>query len=72
MSVEARESLRDFQSRLAERLEAAQATSGATSKLGFLAGGRQWLVSLDQVNEVVTVRQLTTVPWSQKWFVAAR
>jgi len=69
VSVEARESLRDFQSRLAERLEAAQAASGATSKLGFLAGGRQWLVNLDQVNEVVTVRQLTSVPWSQKWFV---
>jgi twitching motility protein PilI len=64
----ARENLRDFQSRLAEKLKAAEATNGATSKLGILAGGQHWLVSLDQVNEVVTVPQLAEVPWSQPWF----
>lgn len=68
MSVEARENLRDFQSRLAEKLKAAEAVTGATSKLGVLAGGRHWLVSLDQVNEVVTVPQLAEVPWSKPWF----
>jgi twitching motility protein PilI len=69
MSVQVRENLRDFQNRLAQKLEAAQANSGATSKLGVIAGGRHWLVSLDQVNEVVTVPQLAEVPWSKPWFV---
>lgn len=68
MSVEARETLRDFQSRLAEKLKVAQATSGTSSKLGILAGGSHWLVGLEQVNEVVTVPQLTEVAWSQPWF----
>ncbi len=69
MAGETRENLRDFQTRLAEKLKAAEATSGAASKLGILAGGRHWLVNLDQVNEVVTVPQLAEVPWSQSWFV---
>jgi twitching motility protein PilI len=63
------ESLRDFQARLAERLRAAQAGGGATSKLGFVAGDRHWLVSLDQVEEVVTVTELAEVPWARPWFV---
>lgn len=67
MTSRAREPLRDFQARLAQKLKAAVA-SGATSKLGALAGGRYWLMNLDQVNEVVTVPQLTEVPWSQPWF----
>jgi twitching motility protein PilI len=67
--MEARESLREFQTRLAEKLKAAEETRGASSKLGFIAGGRHWLVSLDQINEVVTVTLLTEVPWAQPWFV---
>lgn len=68
MSARTRESLRDFQARLADRLKAAQARSGAGSKLGFLAGGRNWLVDLGQVNEVVTVPELTNIPWAKRWF----
>ncbi|MEW5787020.1 MAG: chemotaxis protein CheW [Pseudomonadota bacterium] len=66
--METKESLREFQTRLAEKLKAAEAASGATSKLGFIAGGRHWLVSLDQINEVVTVPGLTAVPWVKPWF----
>lgn len=69
MTGETRENLRDFQARLAEKLKAAEASSGASSKLGILAGGRHWLVNLDQVNEVVTVPELAEVPWSQDWFI---
>ena len=71
MADDTRESLRDFQSRLAEKLKAAEGTSGATSKLGILAGGRPWLLDLDQINEVVTVPRLADVPWSQPWFAGA-
>jgi len=63
-----KQSLRDFQSQLAEKLKAAQAATGPSSKLGFIAGGRHWLVSLEQINEVVSVPELIAVPWAQPWF----
>lgn len=68
MAEVTRENLKDFQIRLAEKLKAAEATRGNNSKLGFLAGGRHWVVNLDQVNEVVTVPQLTVAPWVRPWF----
>ncbi|PIV87506.1 MAG: twitching motility protein PilI [Hydrogenophilales bacterium CG17_big_fil_post_rev_8_21_14_2_50_63_12] len=63
-----KQSLRDFQAQLAEKLKAAQTATGPSSKLGFIAGGRHWLVSLEQINEVVTVPELLAVPWAQPWF----
>jgi twitching motility protein PilI len=63
-----KQSLRDFQTQLAEKLKAAQVATGPSSKLGFIAGGRNWLVSLEQINEVVTVPDLIAVPWAQPWF----
>jgi len=67
--MQSKQSLRDFQSQLAEKLKLAQGTNEVSSKLGFVAGGRNWLVNLDQVNEVVTVPNLTEAPWAQPWFV---
>lgn len=67
--MEAKESLREFQTRLAEKLKAAEETKGISSKLGFIAGGQHWLVDLDQIHEVVTVPELTEVPWAKPWFV---
>jgi twitching motility protein PilI len=67
--MEAKESLREFQTRLAEKLKAAEEAQRVSSKLGFLAGGQHWLVDLDQINEVVTVPELTEVPWAKPWFV---
>lgn len=64
-----KQSLREFQTQLAEKLKLAQASHEITSKLGFAAGGKNWLVNLDQVNEVVTVPGLTEAPWAQPWFV---
>lgn len=64
-----RESLREFQTRLADRLRAAQAKSSGDSRLGFIAGGRQWLVSLDQVNEVVSLPEVAETPWCRPWFM---
>jgi twitching motility protein PilI len=64
-----RESLRDFQTRLADRLRAAQAKATGDSRLGFIAGGRQWLVSLDQVNEVVSLSEVAETPWCKPWFL---
>lgn len=62
-------SLREFQARLAERLQSAARRDQSASKLGFLAGGRHWLVDLGQVNEVVAAGEVTPVPWAQPWFI---
>lgn len=60
-------SLREFQAQLAERLKDATHRDTA-SKLGFLAGGRNWLTDLTEINEVVTVSEVTPVPWAKAWF----
>lgn len=71
MADEPKLSLRDFQTRLAERLRNAAQTPGTASKLGFLAGDRHWLTDLEQINEVVTVPSVTPVPWAKPWFTGA-
>lgn len=68
MSGEAKLSLREFQTQLAERLKKVGEQPSAASKLGFVAGGRHWLAELNQINEVVTVNTLTPVPWAKPWF----
>lgn len=67
--MDERLNLREFQHRLAERLKGAAAGEGGGAKLGFVAGGRHWLVALDQVSEVVTVNHLARAPWVQPWFL---
>jgi twitching motility protein PilI len=67
--MRSKQSLRDFQTQLADKLKQAQVSNVATSKLGFVAGGKHWLVNLDQVNEVVTVSGLSEVPWAHSWFI---
>jgi twitching motility protein PilI len=66
--MRSKQSLRDFQTQLAEKLKLAQGSNEVSSKLGFVAGGKNWLVGLDQVNEVVTVPSLTEAPWAYAWF----
>ena len=67
--MQSKQSLREFQTQLAEKLKLAQGSHEVSSKLGFAAGGKNWLVNLDQVNEVVTVAGLTEAPWAHPWFV---
>lgn len=50
-------------------IETASDEGGAASMLGFLAGGRHWLIDLGEVNEVVTGAAVTPVPWTREWFV---
>lgn len=67
--MEERINLREFQTRLAERLKGAAERNGETAKLGFIAGGRHWLTGLDQVGEVVSVNRLARAPWTRPWFI---
>lgn len=64
----ARQSLREFQTRLAGRLADPQPDSTATW-LGFLAAGRRWLVDLADLAEVVNGARITPVPWARTWFL---
>jgi twitching motility protein PilI len=67
--MEERLNLREFQSRLAERLKTVAEQPGEAAKLGFVAAGRHWLINLDQISEVVTVPYIARAPWTQPWFL---
>ncbi len=60
--------LRTFQGQLTERLKAAAAQPDVTSRLGFASAGRQWLVPLTEVDEVLPVPALLPVPGCEGWF----
>lgn len=62
--------LREFQSQLVERMQAAR--SGAdtrVSQLGVLIGQRRWLLNLQEAGEIVSVGAITAVPLTQDWYL---
>jgi twitching motility protein PilI len=62
--------MRDFQTRLVDRMQAARGGSDSRAgQLGVLIGGTRWLFDLQQAGEIVTVGALTTVPLTQPWFM---
>ena len=64
-----RQSLREYQQALFERLRAHAANDAAqTSRLGLEAGGVRWLLRLDEAQEVISVAPLTRVPLTKSWF----
>lgn len=70
-SVDTRRSrLREFQTHLLERMQAAR--SGAQTnhnQLGLLIGEQRWLLSLQEAGEIITVDSLTKVPLTQDWYL---
>ncbi len=65
---EQKQTLREFQARLAERLASAD-TAETASRLGVMIGGRHWLVALTEIHEVVNGAQIVPVPWAKPWFL---
>ena len=63
-----RTGLREYQLSVAERLRTASTRAALASKLGFQVGGDNWLVSLNQVSEVIPVPTAVPVPLTQPWF----
>lgn len=61
-------SLREYQRTLSARLVNPETSLPAT-RLGFLAGGRRWLVNLDDAAEVIPVPQITPVALTRPWFL---
>jgi twitching motility protein PilI len=64
-----REALRDLQTRLAKRLQAAQNEGISVSWLAVRAGGNNYLLPLSQSGEIVALSHLQAVPYSKDWFM---
>lgn len=69
-SVGRRARLRDFQSQLMERMQAAK--SGAhvrANQLGIQIGRAKYLIDLREAGEIVTSGNLTKVPLTKSWYL---
>ncbi len=64
-----REALREFQSRLANRLQEARTTGIAASWLAVEAGNARYLFPLTQSGEIFPWTQAQPVPYTQAWFL---
>ena len=64
-----REALRELQSRLASRLQAARTEGVAASWLAVEAAGRKYLFPLSQSGEIFPWSAPQTVPYTQAWFM---
>jgi twitching motility protein PilI len=62
-------SLREFQQALAAKLAGASAEAAPHARLGVQAGGRLWLIRLDDAGEVLPLPDLTPVPLTRQWFL---
>jgi twitching motility protein PilI len=62
--------LREFQTQLVERMQAASSGSQVqTSQLGVMIGQTRWLLNLQEAGEIVAVGTITKVPLTQEWFL---
>lgn len=62
--------LREFQTQLLERMQAARSGADAgISKLGVMIGDTRWLLDLQEAGEIVSVGTITKVPLTQDWYL---
>ena len=62
--------LREFQSQLVERMQAARTGEDTQLRqLGVVIGTQCWLLNLKEAGEIVTVGTITRVPLTQPWFL---
>ncbi|HEY8707810.1 MAG TPA: chemotaxis protein CheW [Burkholderiaceae bacterium] len=64
-----KQALRDLQSRLAERLQAARTRVRGESWLAVECGGRGLLLPLRDAGEIFALAPILPVPHSQRWFL---
>jgi twitching motility protein PilI len=60
--------LREFQQNLIDRLQAKDMSVERVSTLGVLIDGRNWLVDMADVGEVLPLPRLISVPFTKPWF----
>jgi twitching motility protein PilI len=63
-----REALRELQTRLANRLQAAQSEGLSVAWLAVRAGGKNFLFPLGQSGEIFPLSQVQAVPYVKEWF----
>ncbi|MDP3785672.1 MAG: chemotaxis protein CheW [Undibacterium sp.] len=62
--------LRDFQTQLMERMQAAKAGLHVkANQLGVMIGNSRYLIDLREAGEIVTSGNLTEVPLTRKWYL---
>ena len=62
--------LREFQTQLVERMQAARAGADTrVSRLGVMIGQRRWLLSLQEAGEILSVGAITKVPLTHGWYL---
>ncbi len=62
--------LREFQTQLAQRVQAAQnSTESNANQLGVMLGNAHCLFDLQQTSEIMPVRSITKVPLTQDWYL---
>lgn len=64
-----REALRELQTRLASRLQAAREEGVAVSWLAIKAGGARYIFPLAQSGEIFPLASVQPVPYAQPWFM---
>jgi len=64
-----RQSLRDLQERLAQRLTAAKSEASTASWLAVEAGGERYLVPLVQSGEIFSWANVQVVPYTKPWYM---
>ncbi len=60
--------LRQFQTDLSKRMQAAAESPALASRLGFQAAGKNWLLPLDDIEEVLAVPPAEPIPGTVAWF----
>lgn len=60
--------LREFQQGLIDRLQAMDISGVRVSTLGVQIAGRNWLVEMGDIAEVLPLPPLTMVPYTKPWF----
>jgi Chemotaxis signal transduction protein len=60
--------LRQFQTDLSQRMQAAAQAPAQASRLGFQAAGANWLVSLEEIDEVMPLPEIVVTPGTTRWF----
>lgn len=64
-----RQSLKELQERLAERLTVARTEAVSATWLAIEAGGRRFLLPLVQSGEIFPLAPVQRVPYTKRWFV---
>ena len=64
-----KQALRELQSRLAERLQAARSQARGEAWLAIEASGRGFLLPLREAGEIFALAPILSVPYSHRWFL---